>query len=160
MVGVAAAVAVVSTITLVVVLGGRDDNNDDEAIASQISGESPTAEARPTESATRTLTDAVEHFALELVTDELEFVRGGVADVPDGLGIYILDLATNRVEGWHAPGEDLYAGLKFSMAPDNRLTAVEVLDLGAPIPATERPLLADRETQKVYGWNGEARPLT
>ena len=162
--GSAAAAVIFVALVLVAVLSfGGSDNEDGDGVAvatatvpaSPTGGASPTVQPNPHDTPAATpVADPFVGFTLSPVTDALEFVAGVAADVPAGTGLYVLDIDTGELEGWHATG-DLYAGPRFSLAPDNRLSSAE---FGLSL-TPDRRLLADRETRTVYEWQGGARPV-
>jgi hypothetical protein len=86
----------------------------------------------------------------------LQFVTDGPYVVPgDAFGIFYLDIETQRIEGWY----DLIGNtLPVASSGDNRFSVFQrrgqTFQGGATYPAGL--YLADRETETVYRWDGDA----
>lgn len=96
---------------------------------------------------------------LEAPAGMLQFTADGPYVVPgDALGVFYLDIDTQRIEGWY----DLLDGTRpAAFSSENRFTlfqrAEQVFRGGVTYPAGL--YLGDRETRKLYRWDGEATPV-
>ena len=95
-------------------------------------------------------------FRLEIAAVEVEFVEGAPSQAPpEALSVWFLDIETSAMEGWI----DSLGGLSFhAFSGDNRLVAFERREglVSGGVPYRAGFLLADRVSERVYRWQGEA----
>ena len=162
---------IVVTVVAVVLAGGGDDDSEDQGAAAGTPTPPGTIVTAPTLTPTPTLETAPdatptpvkgpEGQARDLTLRDspdglLQYVSSGPYVVPgDAFGIFYLDIETGQIAGWHdLIGNTLYR----ASSGDNRFSVFErqeqVTRGGVIYPAGT--YLADRETRRVYRWDGDA----